>query len=161
MAVPITSIRMKEQTSEEAEQTTLAELQSLLAEQEQAIQKILELTSELDHAGILDAVHAMLKAKEEIAEIAVNQTSREPVTNLINHVMNASSLLTAIDPAVTAKMVASIKSGVHEAELYGQNDEKIGMLDLIKSINDPDMNRAIKFGLHFLKGMGKELNKEE
>lgn len=161
MALPITSIRMKEQTQEEAEQTKLAELRSLLAEQEQAIHKIVELTSELDNAGILDAVNAMLKAKEDIAEITVNQASREPVTNLINHVINASGLLTAIDPEVTAKLVSSIKSGVHEAELYGQNDEKVGMLDLVKSINDPDINRAIKLGLHFLKGMGKELNKEE
>jgi uncharacterized protein YjgD (DUF1641 family) len=27
----------------------------------------------------------------------------------------------------------------------------------MKTLNDPDINRAIGFGVHFLKGMGKEL----
>jgi uncharacterized protein YjgD (DUF1641 family) len=31
---------------------------------------------------------------------------------------------------------------------------------LIKSLKDPDVNRAVKFGLHFLKGMGKGLDGE-
>ena len=111
MAAPITSIKMKELTPEEIQQEKLLELQSLLTEQEQAINKILEITGELDDAGVLDAVKAMVKAKEEIAEIAVDQVSREPVTNLINHVMNASGMLTSIDPDVTAKLATSVKSG--------------------------------------------------
>ena len=61
---------------------------------------------------MLDAVKAMMKAKEDIAEIAVHQVSREPMTNLINHMMNASGLLTSIDPEVTAKLAASVKSGL-------------------------------------------------
>ncbi|MHA6260820.1 helical membrane plugin domain-containing protein [Sporosarcina sp. CAU 1771] len=160
MALPITSIRMKEQTPEEVQQVKIENLQTHLALQDEAIQKIIALTSELNNAGILDAVNAMLKAKEDIAEIAVNQASREPITNLINHVINASGLLTAINPEVSEKLSSSIQSGLHEIDLYGQNGDSVGMLDLIKSINDPDINRAIKYGLHFLKGMGKELNKE-
>ena len=41
MAVPITSIKKKELTPEEIKQNKLVELQSLIAEQEQAINKIL------------------------------------------------------------------------------------------------------------------------
>ncbi len=52
---------------------------------------------------MLDAVKAMVKAKDEIAEIAVGQVSREPVTNLINHVLNASGMLTAISPRCDRK----------------------------------------------------------
>ena len=48
----------------------------------------------------------------------VDQASREPVTNLINHVMNASGVIASIDPEVTAKLAASVKSGLDEAELY-------------------------------------------
>lgn len=157
MAAPITSIKKHEWTSEEIQQAKLAELESLIAEQEQALAKILKITGELNEAGVLDAAEAMVKAKENIARIAVDQASREPITNLINHVMNASGLLTSIDPEVSEKLVESVKSGLHEAELYGQNNEKIGIIDLLTSLNDPDINRAVKYGLHFLKGMGKEL----
>jgi uncharacterized protein YjgD (DUF1641 family) len=160
MAVPITSIKKKELTPEEIQQQKLLELQSLITEQQQAIYKILEITGELDDAGVLDAVKAMMKAKEDIAEIAVHQVSREPVTNLINHVINASGLLTSLDPEVTAKFVASVKSGLTEAEVHSQNNQKIGALTLMKSLNDPDINRAVKFGFHFLRGMGKGLDVE-
>ena len=157
MAVPITSIIKKELTLEEIQQKKLLVLQSLIVEQEQALNKILEITGEMDDAGMLDAVQAMIKAREDIAEIAVNQASQEPVTNLINNLMNATSLLTSIDPDVTAKLAASIKDGLEEAELHRESTQKVGIVSLMKAINDPDINRAIKFGLHFLKGMGKGL----
>ncbi|MBO1913497.1 hypothetical protein J4G37_52875, partial [Microvirga sp. 3-52] len=95
MAAPITSIKLKELIAEEIQSEKLLELQLLLTKQEQAINKLLEITGDLDDAGVLDAVKAMVKAKDEIAEIAVDQVSREPVTNLVNHVINASSMLTA------------------------------------------------------------------
>ena len=41
MAVPITSIKKKELTPEEIKQNKLEELQSLIAEQDQALNKIL------------------------------------------------------------------------------------------------------------------------
>ncbi|MBE1556685.1 DUF1641 domain-containing protein [Sporosarcina limicola] len=160
MATPITSIKEKERTPEEVQKERILELQSLIAEQEQSLNKILGITGELNNAGVLDAVAAMVKAKEDIAGIAVHQASREPITNLINNVMNATGVLTAIDPAVTAKLAASVQSGLHEAELYRGNNDKVSLLGLMKSLNDPDINRAIKFGLDFLKGMGKELDGE-
>lgn len=160
MATPITSIKLKQQTAEEIQQEKLLELQSLITEQKQSINKIFEITAELDDAGVLDAVKAMLEAKEDIAEIAVGQVAREPVTNLINHVMNVSGMLTDIDPAVTVKLTESVKSGLNEAELYEGNNQSISVFDLMKSLKDPDINRSIKYGLHFLKGMGKGLDEK-
>lgn len=157
MAKPITSIKVEKQSVEEIQQKKLEELQSLLTEQEHAIQKMLEITGELNDAGMLDAVQAMVKAKDEIAGIAVNQVSREPVTNVIKHLINATAGLASIDPVVTAKLAESVKSGLHEAELYNGNNESIRAFDVIKSLQDPDINRAVKFGLNFLKGMGKAL----
>jgi uncharacterized protein YjgD (DUF1641 family) len=158
VAAPITSIKRIERTPEDIQREKLLELQSLIAEQEKALNKILKITGELDDAGVLDAAQAMLMAKENIAEIAVNQAARQPVTNLINNLMNSSGLLTSIDPKVTAKLATSVKSGLEEAESHRKSNQKIGVVALMKSLNDPDINRAVKFGLHFLKGMGKELD---
>ncbi|MER2090217.1 DUF1641 domain-containing protein [Sporosarcina sp. JAI121] len=157
MAAPITSIIKKELTPEELNKRKLEELQSLIAEQDQAINKILEITGELDGAGILDALKAMMLAKDDIAKIAVDQASREPVTNIINHVLNATSVISSIDPDITAKLAASVKNGLNEAELYKDNGKKASIFQLMTALNDDDINRAVKFGLHFLKGMGKEL----
>lgn len=159
MAIPITTIHKNELSPEDVKQQKLAELQSFIVEQDEALQKILAITGELDDAGIFDALQAMVKAKENLAQIAVKQASREPVTNLINHVLKASGALSSIDPAITEKLANGIKKGLDEAELYSGNGEKLSIYQLMTALNDPDINRAAKFGLDFLKGMGKELGK--
>ena len=88
LAEPITSIKRKELTPEEQQQQKLNELQTLISEQQQAINKMIEITAELDNAGVLDALTAMVKARDELAGIAVTQASREPMTNLINNLLN-------------------------------------------------------------------------
>ena len=158
MAAPITKIKMIELTEEELQQAKVNELQALIVEQQQSLNKIIELTAELDKAGILDTLNAMIKAKDEIAGIAVHQASREPMTNMLNNAMNMAGILTSIDPEVTEKLKNGIADGIHEAELYSGTNDKISIIQLMKAINDPDINRTIKYGLDFLKGMGKGLN---
>lgn len=158
MAAPITSIKRIELTPEEQKQQKLLELQSLISEQQQSLNKIIQITAELDNAGVLDALTAMVKAKDEIAGIAVTQASREPITNLINNVMNATGLLTTINPEVTANLKDSIAKGIEEAELYKGNGDKVSILQVMTALNDPHINQAVKYGLNFLKGMGKGLN---
>lgn len=60
--------------------------------------------NELNDLGIFDAATSMLRAKEDIAKIALGQVSREPVTNLINTMMAAGGALTKADPEFTAKL---------------------------------------------------------
>lgn len=157
MASPIRQLTKKQLSPDEIRQNKLHELESLLAEQDQALNKLLQITGDLNDTGILDAVLAMVKAKEGIAEIVVHQATREPITNLINNMMSAAGALTAIDPAMTEKLAASAANGLKEAEKERTNDKKIGIFGLMKSLRDPDINRSIKFGLNFLKGMGKSL----
>lgn len=159
MAAPITSIKRTERTEMEIQQEKLADLQKLIAEQEESLQKIMEITGELHDIGALDALQAMLQAKEKIAGIAVGQISREPVTNMLNNVMAAAGALTAIDPATIQVLTKSAQRGLQEAEQGIEQNQKTSALQLLKSVNDPDINRALTFGLNFLKGMGKELDK--
>ncbi|WP_339250361.1 DUF1641 domain-containing protein [Sporosarcina sp. FSL W8-0480] len=157
MAAPITSIQRKQLTQEEQQQEKLNELQTLIAEQQQSLNKILELTAELDKAGVLDAMNAMVKAKDDLMGIAVSQVSREPMTNLINNLMNTAGILTSINPEVTESLKKAIASGIQDAELYKGNGDKVSIFQVMTALNDPNINRAVKYGLDFLKGMGKGL----
>ncbi len=159
MAAPITSITKKQQSAEELQQQKLDELQTLLATHDKAIEKLLGIAGELHHSGMLEAAESMMKAKEQIAHIAIGQVSREPVKNLINHVMSAGAAMTQVDPELTAKLSSSAVKGIEAASKYAKTDQKISLFELAKSLKDPDINRAIGFGLHFLKGMGHELKK--
>jgi uncharacterized protein YjgD (DUF1641 family) len=159
LAEPITTIKRKVLTPEEQQQQKLNELQTLISEQQQTINKMIKITAELDNAGVLDALTAMVKARDELAGIAVTQASREPITNLINNLLNLSGLLTALNPEVTENLKGSISRGIEEAELYKGNGDNVSILQLMTALNDPDINRAVKYGINFLKGVGKGLDK--
>ncbi|PZE21882.1 DUF1641 domain-containing protein [Paenibacillus xerothermodurans] len=160
MASPIASIKKYKPSEEELKQQKLEALSSLLAENEQALNKIFDIVGELHDTGVLEAADSMLKAKEQIAKIALGQVTREPVTNLINNLMGAAAALTSLDPEFTNRLLSGVSTGVDEGNKHLQSNKKISVLDLVKVLNDPDINRAIGFGIHFMKGLGKGLKEE-
>lgn len=160
MAAPIQAIQKQELTEEELKQQKLEALKELLANNEDALNQMFNIVGELNDIGMLEAANSMLKAKEPIAKIVLGQVTREPVTNLINNMMGAAGALTELDPELTKKLIASVLTGMDEGNQHLQSNKKVGILDLMKVLKDPDINRAIGFGLHFLKGMGKGLKEE-
>lgn len=157
MAQPITEIKKNLLTAEEQKQKKLEALTTLLANNDEALNKVLTIVGELNDIGVLEAADSMLQAKEKIAQIALHQVSREPVTNLINTLMGATGALMKTDPELITKLANSAMKGMDEANDYLQTGKKVKVMDLVKLLNDPDINRALGFGIHFLKGMGKEL----
>ncbi|MCY8523661.1 DUF1641 domain-containing protein, partial [Bacillus atrophaeus] len=151
MAIPISTIQKETKTEEQVKLEKLEELKALLAENEDSVSKTMKLMGELNSLGVFDAANSMLQAKEEIAKIALGQVSREPVTNLINTMMAAGGALTKADPAFTGKLLESVLAGTEQAQSFLKEDKKVGVLDLLKAMNDPDINRAVGFGLQFLK----------
>ncbi|AIW85940.1 hypothetical protein bwei_3324 [Bacillus mycoides] len=160
MAAPIQAIQKQELTEEELKQQKLEALKELLANNEDALNQMFNIVGELNDIGMLEATNSMLKAKEPIAKIVLGQVTREPVTNLINNMMGAAGALTELDPELTKKLIGSVLTGMDEGNQHLQSNKKVGILDLMKVLKDPDINRAIGFGLHFLKGMGKGLKEE-
>ncbi|PEF23633.1 DUF1641 domain-containing protein [Bacillus pseudomycoides] len=160
MAAPIKAIQKQGLTEEEQKQQKLEDLKELLANNEEALNQMFNIVGELNDIGMLEAANSMLKAKEPIAKIVLGQVTREPVTNLINNMMGAAGALTELNPELTKKLVGSVLTGMDEGNQHLQSNKKVGILDLMKVLKDPNINRAIGFGLHFLKGMGKGLKDE-
>ncbi|WP_110928533.1 DUF1641 domain-containing protein [Bacillus massiliglaciei] len=159
MAAPITHIH-REVNEEAAQQQKLEELKMLVMENEETVSNLFKVLGELSDSGMLEAATSMLKGKEQIAKIALQQVGREPVTNLINTLMGATGALMKADAEHMTRLLLSTMSGIDEANKFLESDKKIGVMSLMKTLNDPDINRAIGFGVHFLKGMGRELKEE-
>lgn len=157
MASPIKKVIRTELTEEQKQQQTLENLLSEVALNKDSLQETLLVLKELHESGLLEALKDLLKAKEKVAKIAVEQTLREPVTNLINNAMAAGGALTELNPEVTGKLVSGLANGIEKAEQGLEDNSKVKMFDLLKVLNDPDINRAIGFGLNLLKGVGEGL----
>lgn len=157
MAKPIQTIKKVELTEEQKKAQSLEGLLSEVAQNKDSLLDTLQLLKELHDSGILEAINSLVKAKEEVAKIAVGQMTREPVTNLINNAMAAGGALTSLDPEMTKKLMGGMAKGLEKAEQGLQSNSKVGILDLLKALKDPDLNRAMGFGLNLLKGIGEGL----
>ncbi|MED4205901.1 DUF1641 domain-containing protein [Neobacillus mesonae] len=155
MAKPIQVIRKFDSTEEQKREQSLESLLSEVAQNKESLLDTLQLLQELHNSGIIEALNSLVKAKEEVAKIAVGQITREPVINLINNAMAAGGALTTLDPEMTKKLMGSVAKGLEKAEQGLQSNSKVGILDLLKVLNDPDINRAIGFGFNLLKGVGE------
>lgn len=157
MAQPIKIIKKVELTEEQKKAQSLESLISEVAQNKDSLLDTLQLLQELHNSGILEAMNSLVKAKEQVAKVAVGQMTREPVTNLINNAMAAGGALTTLDPEMTKKLMNGVAKGLEKADQGLQSNSKVGILDLLKVLNDPDINRAIGFGLNLLKGVGEGL----
>ncbi|MFC7391467.1 DUF1641 domain-containing protein [Scopulibacillus cellulosilyticus] len=157
MAQPITDIHRPAFTEEQQTEMKLNNLKKQFANNEEGLNKILDIIEELNDIGVLEAADAMLHAKENIAKIVLEQVSREPVTNLLNTIIGATGEIMSSDPEQTKALISSALAGINEGHQFVQADKKIRVIDLMKTLKDPDINRAIGFGIYFLKGMGKQL----
>ncbi len=152
MAKPITTVAKKEIETSPTEQLTEHAVKN-----SDGLKQAIDLLQELHEGGILEAAVSLVQAKEKVAKIAVGQLNRQPVTNIINNAMAATGALTEVDPALTKKLIASLSNGIIRAEEGLEKGEKAGVMDLLKALKDPDINRTISFGLNFLKGIGEGL----
>lgn len=157
MAVPIGTIKKQQLTEEQIKEQKLENLKQLLSDNEDTVNQVFTLMAELNDIGALEAASKLLEAKEEVAHIALGQMTRKPITNIINNLMGAAGALSDMDPQTTAKLIESINTGLDEANKAVNTDETVSVFKLLKLLKDPDVNRALNFGIHFLKGLGKGL----
>jgi len=157
MAAPIQTIKKQQLTEEQLKEQKLDNLKQLLSENEETVNQVFTIMAELNDIGALEAASKLLEAKEEVAHIALGQVTRKPVTNIINNLMGAAGALSNLDPETTTKLINSLNTGIDEANKAVDADEKVSVFKLAKMLNDPDVNRAMNFGIHFLKGLGKGL----
>ena len=157
MAKPIHIIKRTELTEEQKKEQSLESLLTEVVQNKDSLVETLDLLQELHNSGILDSINSLVKTKEKVAKIAVGQMTREPFTNMVNNAMAAGTVLTQLDPETTKKLMGSVAKGLEKAEQGLQSNSQTGIIDIMKALKDPDLNRAITFGLNLLKGIGEEL----
>ena len=157
MASPITRIVQPTLSESEKQNQTVEAILQLLAKNPEGIQETIKLLQELHDSGILGALTAAVEAKEELAKIVVGQMVRPPVTNMINNAMAAAGGLAELEPEMTQKLMKGVSKGLQKADEGLRSGQKVGIMDLMKALSDPDINRAIGFGINLLKGVGEGL----
>ncbi len=158
MAEPIQTITRMAQTDREREAAALEHLVSTIAQNRDVLEETIGLLQELHTSGLLEALSALLAAREKVAKILVEQAVRPEVTTLLNHLMCVAGGLTRVEPETTGTLMSGLSQGIQRGQEMAQTDQKIGLFDLVRAVKDPDVNRSLKFAVGFLGGFGKALS---
>lgn len=157
MAEPIQAIVRPQKSEQEREAESLDQLLSTIAHHRDSLEDTIGLLEELHKSGLLEAVSAMLTARDKVTKILVEQASRPEITALMNNVMSALGGLGKLDADVTGTLMNGLAEGIGAGQAMSKSDAKLGLFDLVKAIKDPDINRTLKFTIGFLGGFGKAI----
>ncbi len=153
---------MKEKipTEEELQAESLVEILKAVSDNRQAIISFLDILKELQEAGLLDIVQGIMKNRSNLGSVGFEfiKVANVPIMLKKYHPCRAV-FLGRLDPAKTQKLISGIGSGLEQSMHKGEEPANLwGLLGLLK---DPNVTASISTTLHFLRGLGEELNKPE
>ncbi|MFC0271084.1 DUF1641 domain-containing protein [Metabacillus herbersteinensis] len=158
MAKAIRHIEKKTMSPEEEQTESLSEILSLIAKNKETIKNTLDIMNELQNAGVLDIMNGLLKTREKVGVIAVQQMNQLTMHNTIKNGIQTAQLLGELDPVKLNTLLKAANRGLEQAS---ESTERVSKWGLLKSMNDPSVLSSLSVMVGFLQGMGKELNEQK
>jgi uncharacterized protein YjgD (DUF1641 family) len=159
MAKSIRAIERKIPTEAEVQAESLQEIVKVLSDNRQAIVSVLDVVNELQQSGAFDMARGILKNRENLESIGLEFIQVARIPGMLKNLILVMQFLGRLDPKKTEKLIGGLSVGLDQAM---QTEEKPkNMWGLVSLMRDPEVMASISTALHFLRGMGSELNKKE
>jgi len=138
------------------------ELSERTADGADALTSLLELVQEAHRAGLIDLANGLLKARSEVAQIAIEQLNQPSMHQTIKNAMGAAGFLGRIPSEETSRMLEGVSRGFSRvAEQRERGSKPIGLLGLLGAMRDPDVQAALGAALAFARGFGEALRRSD
>ncbi|MCM3719336.1 DUF1641 domain-containing protein [Fictibacillus phosphorivorans] len=156
MAKAIKNVHKLSVSEEEQRTKDLREVEDALIKNKQAIMQTLEIMNHMQDKGILSLLNGLFGQGDKVLDIAVKAMDKPENTNTIKNLLLLLGTLGMINVKQLEPFLLKIDAGIARVAEYKDTDEKTGYFDLVKSLKDPEINRAITILMQFLKGMGQD-----
>lgn len=157
MAKATKQIERKGNRLEEERNDDLSAILNQIADNRESIQIWLDIIHELHQIGILDMIKGLLRTREKVGAIAMEQINQPGMHNIIKNGMSGFQLLAAMDADQLKQIMDGFSRGMQKASENTQHQEQIGMWGLLRSMQDPNVKKTLNILVHFLNGMGEGL----
>ncbi len=159
MAKATTKIRRIELSEEEKRTRDLEEIQGALIENKEAILETVELLGNMRETGVLSLANGLFGQSDKVASILVKTMDKPENINAIKNILLMFGTLGMINVKQLEPILLKVDAGIANMTKNADDDddEKIGYLDMIQTLKDPDVNKSISMIFDFLKGMGTDV----
>ncbi|SFQ14099.1 DUF1641 domain-containing protein [Salibacterium halotolerans] len=160
MAEKIQHIQKQERTEEEQREQDLREIEDALVENKEVILKSLFTLKHADDRGVISLLHGLFADGDKVLKVLADTLNNEENTKAIRHLLLLMGVAGKLDVEKVEPLLLKVNEGLRRVGEAGDTEEKTGYMDLVKSLKDPEVNRAVTLLLTFLKGMGQEVEEE-
>ncbi|MCM3762979.1 DUF1641 domain-containing protein [Alkalihalobacillus oceani] len=129
-----------------------------IAENQRSLTVFLEIIEELHAAGILDLMKGLLKTRDKVGALAVEQLNQPGAHRMIKNGMSLLQTASQIEPEQLTRIMNGMTKGLQATAQHSSN-EPVSMWQMVKMMRDPHVNASLQTMLGFMQGMGQELNK--
>jgi uncharacterized protein YjgD (DUF1641 family) len=123
----------------------------------ETLEELAKLLNNLEEKKILKFLNSFLEKSDEMLEVILTWMNRPENTNMIKNFFLIFGFLKNVEFEKLNKIAKALAHGINKAYDELGKEKKIGIIGILRAINDPDINRSIRVILAILKGMGEEL----
>lgn len=156
MSEPISKIQRITVDKKTQKKRDLAEIESALAGNKEAVLRTIDLLGSLNERGILELLNGLFAQGDEVFKIAVQEINKPNNARLLENLVGLAGVLGAVDMKSVKTVTERAANGFGEAAAGAVDEEPVKLFELLGALKDPEINRSIAMLLKFLKGMGKE-----
>jgi len=161
MAKAIRSIEKKISTDPiEQQNQALQDLLQAVTDSREALVVFLDILKEAHQAGILNIVQGVLKARQDVGYLAIQQLNQTTMHHTIKNIMGVAEILGKIEPEHLNRILNGVANGLDKTTELHENGKVHGLWGLTKDLRDPDVNSTLTTAIEFMKGMGEVLRKD-
>ncbi|WP_085992148.1 DUF1641 domain-containing protein [Oceanobacillus senegalensis] len=160
MARAIRQIEKNQRSAEEERAEDIAAIIKQIAENREAIEDTLIILEELHQFGVLDMLKGLLRTREKVGAIAIEQLNQSGMHNIIKNGMSTVQLLADMDPEQIKTVFNGVNHGLKNVAETTNYNEDIGMWNLYKSAKDIKVRNSLNAMVQFLNGMSEGLSKK-
>ncbi len=155
MAQPITKTVPKIPSPD----TEWQEVRDMLAQDPETTAELLRLARALHDAGILAFFTGLLEQKDSVMHLAIGELNKPGVKKAVNNLEQLADFLGSIPQDAWQRALQAAGHGLEKME-QSQNDpgqDSLTIFQLLGSLKNPDIARALRSLLAFLEGFGQAM----
>ncbi|MFZ4453928.1 DUF1641 domain-containing protein [Salibacterium aidingense] len=160
MAEKIQHIRKMEVSEEEQRQQDLREIEDALIENKDVILKSLSTLQHAEERGVISLLHGLFADGDKVLKVLADTMNNEENTTSIRNLLLLLGVAGRVEVEKLEPILLKVNDGLRRVGEESDTEEKVGYMDVIKSLKDPEVNRAVTLLLTFLKGMGQQTEQD-
>lgn len=156
MAKAITKIQHIELSEDQKRRMDLEEVESALLDNKDAILQSLDLMKHMHDRGVLALLSGLFSEGDKVLNVLVKAADKPEATNTLKNLLLMVGVLETINVQQLEPLLLKLNSGIARVAEYKDSEDKLGYFDIVRSLKDPEINRALTLLFEFLKGMGED-----